>query len=114
LAIGTISRVPLPGERRDYFTADTDVWEVARKIAAIRKAREIDPALATLQHCLRSSENDPEVSPEQRKRLENMHAFTASMDRWYGQMQGIPSGTLSKLIKMGDRVVGLLNFGKKG
>ena len=112
LAIGTISRVPLAGDRRDHFTADTDVWEVARKIAAVRKAREIDPAITTLQHCLNSAENDPNVSAEQKKRLTDMRDFTASMDRWYLQMQHLPSGTLSKLVKMGDRVVGLLNFGK--
>ena len=114
LAIGTIRRVPIAGDRRDHFTADTDVWEVARKIAAVRKAREIDPALKTLQQCLRTADNDPAVTKEQRRRLTDMRDFTASMDRWYGQMESLPSGTLSKLIKMGDKVVGLLNFGKKG
>ncbi len=113
LSIGTISRVPIAGDRRDYFTADTDVWEVARKIAAVRKAREIDPALTTLQDCLKSAENDPAVSTEQKKRLTDMRDFTASMDRWYLQMQSLPSGTLSKMVKMGDRVVGILGFGKK-
>jgi len=113
LAIGTISRVPIAGDRRDHFTADTDVWAIARKVAAVRKAREIDPALLTLQQCLDTAENDPAVSDEQRERLTNMRDFTASMDHWYGQMQALPSGTLSKLIKLGDKVVGLLNFGKR-
>ncbi len=113
LVIGTISRVPIAGDRRDHFTADTDVWEVARKIAAVRKAREIDPALQTLQQCLRAADDDPAVTKEQKRRLTDMRDFTASMDRWYAQMENLPSGTLSKLIKMGDKVVGLLNFGKK-
>lgn len=113
LVIGTIRRVPIAGDRRDHFTADTDVWEVARKIAAIRKAREIDPALQTLQRCLSAADNDPAVTKEQKRRLTDMRDFTASMDRWYAQMENLPSGTLTKLIKMGDKVVGLLNFGKK-
>lgn len=113
LTIGTISRVPIAGDRRDHFTADTDVWEVARKIAAVRKAREIDPALQTLEHCLKAAENDVAVTAEQTKRLTDMRDFTASMDRWYLQMQQLESGTLSKLVKMGDRVVSLINFGKK-
>lgn len=112
LAIGTIKRVPIAGDRRDFFTADTDVWEIARKIAAVRKAREVDPALRTLTQCLATAENDDQVTAEQKKRLKDMHEFTASMDRWYQQMQNLPSGTLSKLIKMGDRVVSLINFGK--
>src|SRR5262249_51202147 len=32
-----IRRVPLPGDRRDHFEAETDVWEMAMRIAAVRK-----------------------------------------------------------------------------
>ena len=73
----------------------------------------IDPALDTLTYCLKVAEGDQEVSAEQRKRLQDMADFTATMDRWYGQMQTLPTSTLSKLISMGDRVVGLLNIGRK-
>ena len=113
LSFKTIRRVPVAGDRRDYFTAETDVWEVAKRIAAVRKAREIDPALETLTYCLKVAEGDGGVSDEQRKRLQDMQDFTATMDRWYGQMQTLPTSTLTKLIGMGDRVVGLLNIGRK-
>jgi len=113
LGFKTIRRVPVAGDRRDYFTAETDVWEVAKRIAAVRKAREIDPALDTLTYCLKVAEGDQSVSAEQRKRLQDMADFTATMDRWYGQMQSLPTSTLTKLIGMGDRVVGLLNIGRK-
>ena len=113
LSFKTIRRVPVAGDRRDYFTAETDVWEVAKRIAAVRKAREIDPALDTLTYCLEVAEGDQEVSAEQRKRLQDMADFTATMDRWYGQVQTLPTSTLSKLIGMGDRIVGLLNIGRK-
>lgn len=113
LSFKTITRVPVAGDRRDYYTAETDVWEVAKRIAAVRKAREIDPALETLTYCLAAAEGDARVSFEQRKRLKDMQDFTATMDRWYGQMQKLPTSTLTKLIGMGDRVVGLLNIGRK-
>ena len=113
LAFKTIHRVPVAGDRRDFFTAETDVWEVAKRIAAVRKAREIDPALDSLTYCLKVADGDDRVSHEQRKRLQDMADFTATMDRWYGQMQTLPTSTLSKLIGMGDRVVGLLNIGRK-
>ena len=113
LAFKTIHRVPVAGDRRDFFTAETDVWEVAKRIAAVRKAREIDPALDTLTYCLKVADGDDRVSHEQRKRLQDMADFTATMDRWYGQMQTLPTSTLSKLIGMGDRIVGLLNIGRK-
>ncbi len=110
LNIKTIRRVPIAGDRRDYFTAETDVWEIAKRVAAVRKAREIDPALETLTYCLEAAQTDHEVSAEQRRRLKDMQEFTATMDRWYIQMQNIPTGTLHRLIQMGDKIVGLLKF----
>ena len=38
-----IRRVPVMGERRDFFVAETDLWEMVTRIAAGRKEREIDP-----------------------------------------------------------------------
>ncbi|MGB6230509.1 MAG: MarR family transcriptional regulator [Litorimonas sp.] len=107
-----VRRVPVAGERRDHFTAETDVWELARRIAAVRKAREIDPALETLAHCLSDAEGDAGVSDEQRRRLREMHAFTADMDRWYSQMQALPVRTLTRLVRLGDRIVALLGLNK--
>ena len=34
LSWGLIRRVPILGDRRDHFEAETDIWEVAAKIAA--------------------------------------------------------------------------------
>ena len=44
LAWNLIRRVPILGDRRDHFEAETDIWEVAARIATRRKEREIDPA----------------------------------------------------------------------
>jgi len=108
-----IERVPVPGDRRDHFTAEQDVWELAKRIANIRKSREVDPALRTLETCLAEAKHDRRVSAGQRKRLQDMYELTSSMDRWYGQMLNVPASTLNKMMKMGDRIVGMLGFGKK-
>ena len=39
------------GDRRDFFTAQHDTWEVIRVIIEGRKRREIDPTLAALREC---------------------------------------------------------------
>jgi len=100
-----VTRVPIPGDRRDHFTAETEVWEMAMRIAAVRKEREIDPALKTLAACAAEADRDPEVSAEQRRRIAAMYDFTHTMDRWYAQMLKVPTASLLKLIKMGDRIV---------
>lgn len=113
LTYKVIRKSPVPGDRRDHFIAETDVWQVAKHIAAVRKAREIDPALETLNDCLAAAAGDARVTDEQIKRLRDMQEFTATMDRWYDKMSSLPSTTLSRLIAMGDTVVKVLNMGRK-
>ena len=108
-----IRRVPVPGDRRDHFAAETDVWEMAKRIGQVRKQREFDPALATLEHCLDAAEGEPRVSKEQRRRLEAMRDLTTSVDRWYEQMLRVPTGSLAKLVGMGNKVVSLVGLGGK-
>lgn len=113
LTYRVIRKSPVPGDRRDHFIAETDVWQVAKHIAAVRKAREIDPALETLNDCLAAAAGDARITDEQIKRLRDMQEFTATMDRWYDKMSSLPSTTLSRLVAMGDTVVKVLNMGRK-
>lgn len=112
LGYKVIRKHPIPGDRRDHFVAETDVWQVAKHIAAVRKAREIDPALQTLNDCLAAAAADNRVTDEQIKRLREMQEFTATMDRWYNKMSSLPSSTLSRLVAMGDTVVKVLKLGR--
>ena len=113
LKIKIIERTPITGDRRDFYTADTDVWAIAKKVAAIRKEREIDPALETLSQCLAAADADNGVSKEQRKRLQEMQVFTTKIGGWYDEMSSLPPATLSHLVSMGDRVVSLINITRK-
>lgn len=103
-----IRRVPVMGERRDHFVAETDLWEMVTRIAAGRKEREIDPALAALRACVAEANADPALGAVAKRRLQAMLDFTESMERWYGQMLNVPRGTLAKLIRMGARIVKFL------
>lgn len=107
-----IRRVPVRGDRRDHYEAETDVWEVASRIAAGRKAKEIDPAVATLRACVAEAENDPTVSPTALKRLREMLEFTETMDRWYGQITTVARPKLMALLKLGARIAALIPGGK--
>ena len=103
-----IRRVPLPGERRDHFVAETDLWEMVTRIAAGRKEREIDPAIAALRACVAEAETDSTVGAVARRRLNAMLDFTQTMDGWYAQMLHVPHATLAKLIRLGGRIVRFL------
>jgi DNA-binding transcriptional regulator GbsR (MarR family) len=107
-----IRRVPVKGDRREHFEAETDVWEMFIRIAAGRKEREIDPAIAALKFCLSAADADPKVHFVARKRLKDMLEFVETMETWHAQMLTVPKSKLAALIRLGARIVGLLPGGK--
>jgi DNA-binding transcriptional regulator GbsR (MarR family) len=113
LAWNLIRRVPIKGDRRDHFEAESDLWEIVTRIAAGRKEREIDPAIAALQACAQDAERDPKVHPVARKRLKEMLDFVETMDRWYAQMITVPKPKIAALIRLGARIVRLLSLGRQ-
>lgn len=46
---GLIYKHLIPGERKDYFVAEKDMWEVIRKIIIQRKKKELEPLLKVLE-----------------------------------------------------------------
>jgi DNA-binding transcriptional regulator GbsR (MarR family) len=46
---GLIYKQLLPGERKEYFIAEKDIWKVAKQIARERRRRELAPILETVE-----------------------------------------------------------------
>ena len=110
-----IHRVPLLGDRRDFFAAETDMWQMANKVALGRKEREIDPMLAAIDAAMAQADQGGALHPVVRQRLGDMHGFIHTVEGWYRQMLGVPPAQIMRLIKLGSKVVGLLRFvGGKG
>lgn len=105
-----IRRVPVMGDRRDHYAAEEDIWEMAKRIAEGRKAREIDPAEAALKACNAEAANDPGISPEAREKLAAMLDFVSTMSRWHDEMLKVPKPALMALIRMGAGVTRLINW----
>src|SRR5712672_684472 len=112
MAWNLIRRVPVKGDRRDHFEAETDLWEIAMRIAAVRKERELDPAVDALKACVAEADRDPKLHPVAAKRLKDMLSFVETMDRWYAQMLTVPKPRLAALMRLGARVISLLPLGK--
>jgi DNA-binding transcriptional regulator GbsR (MarR family) len=113
LGWGLIRRVPVLGDRRDHFAAETDIWEIVTRIAKGRKAREVDPAEAALRACTAEADRDPDISAVAKQRLKAMLDFVSTMSRWHDEMLQVPKSTLMTLIKMGAKVTRFLGRGKK-
>jgi DNA-binding transcriptional regulator GbsR (MarR family) len=62
---GLVQRMVRPGERREYFAAEKDVWKIFCMVARERKRRETEPAQKVLEACIRDTEMDD--SPQARE-----------------------------------------------
>jgi len=45
---GLVERVILPGERKEFFTAEKNIWKVVKQIVKERKKRELEPMMQLL------------------------------------------------------------------
>jgi DNA-binding transcriptional regulator GbsR (MarR family) len=108
-----IRRVPVMGDRRDHYEAETDLWEMVTRIAQGRKEREIDPAAAALRACLAEARGDARINPVAMKRLAEMERFVETVECWYDQMIAVPAPKIMALMRMGAKVANFLSFGRK-
>jgi len=57
--LGVVRRVIVPGDRKDYYTAEGDLGRVARRLAAKKKKRELDPGIRIVNDAIRAASQSP-------------------------------------------------------
>lgn len=80
-----IRKVQFKGDRKDYYSAETDVWKIVSTIIRERQQREIAPIRAELQECIKTLESgglNDEESKEFKKRIENYNDFLEMFERF--------------------------------
>jgi len=100
------------GDRREYFDAPTDAWEIFRTLAEERRRREIEPTLSMLRNALLEQPSTEEDRIAQ-ERMKGMHDLIELMTTWFDDVQRMDQKTLSQLMKMGSKVQRLLEFAGK-
>ncbi|HUG25326.1 GbsR/MarR family transcriptional regulator [Piscinibacter sp.] len=103
----------LSGDRREYFDAPTDAWEIFRTLAEERRRREIEPTLSMLRNALLEQPTTDEDRIAQ-QRMKGMHDLIELMTTWFDDVQRLDQRTLAQLMKMGAKVQRLLEFTGKG
>ncbi|BCX50393.1 hypothetical protein HAHE_43010 [Haloferula helveola] len=103
VAWGLIKSVVKKGERREYFEAEKDVWQIFTTVARERKRREIEPALGVLHQCAEDSREmtSPEGKQfhEQMRQLEEFVGFASKVaDKVAGMKHGFAVQLAAKLL----------------
>jgi len=76
---GVIKQVKEPGDRKDYYVTEPDIWKMFFAIARERKKREFDPAVEAIREVLPYSDKRSKSSAG--ARLQQMEEFLTTLDR---------------------------------
>lgn len=76
---GLVSKELKPGERKEFFVAEKDMWEVVRNIIIERKKRELEPIIKVLDE-LSSVEGEDPATREFVNTVKNIKLFSSKAD----------------------------------
>ena len=98
-----------PADRREYFEAPADVWEIFRVLAEERRRREIEPTLSMLRMAL-LEQPDGEADRHAQARMQQMHALIDRLMTWFDDVQRLSPDTAMQLMSMGTAVTRVLDY----
>jgi len=100
---GIVSKENKMGERKEYFTSEKDVQELARQIAKERSRRELKPTIKILNDVSNIKEDGTAKTSELIKQTKALHEMANNMDimmnKVIAQDQNWLTKALMKLIK---------------
>lgn len=99
----------LPGDRREYFEAPADVWEIFRVLAEERRRREIEPTLSMLRYALLEKPGS-EAERHAQERMREMHDLIDRLMKWFDDVQRLDPATAMTLMGMGATVTKVLGL----
>jgi DNA-binding transcriptional regulator GbsR (MarR family) len=94
------------GERRDFYTAETDFWKIVKGILNEREKNEFDLALRTVEQSLETVEEGPvpsekaELAAFYQKRMQTMRSFFHTLDNLVATflaLDELRAGTIERL-----------------
>ena len=104
-----VSKRRLPGSRKDYYEADTNVWRITARIIEERQRRELQPVHAQLESCraqLPAAASDAATGRTTMLRnrldalIELMEAFESVSEVLLPIVQRNDTNTLTQLVQM--------------
>src|SRR5512133_422745 len=94
---GVVRQVDVPGDRRDFYVTEPDVWTMFFRILTERQRREFDPALEVLRSLL----EEPGPSGAVRDRLAGMEDLLATVDGVVSRFLRDPASSRAALAFLG-------------
>lgn len=99
----------IPGDRREYFEAPADIWDIFRTLAEEWRRREIEPTLSMLRAALMQETHSEEEKYAQ-ERMQEMHDLIDRLMTWFDDVQRLNPETAMQLMGMGSAVTRVLTL----
>ena len=77
---GIVSRISIPGERKEYFRSEKDIWALARQVARERRKRELEPIIRVLREVNEVPADSTEQTKEFKKVVKELKGFAEKSD----------------------------------
>jgi DNA-binding transcriptional regulator GbsR (MarR family) len=103
-AWGIVRVVHQLGDRRDYFQAVGDVWEMFLTIMDQRKRREIDPTMDMLSGCIAQHAASHGEDAFAIRRMRALLKLLQMLDTWYTRMRRLSPSSQRMVLKMKDKL----------
>lgn len=100
---GIVDKELKPGERREFFSTQKDVWQLIRHITRERKRREVDPVVKLLDELEDFEGGSTKEEKQMRKTLTEIKSYTKTASDVFDKVSKSDYGwfmkTLVKLMK---------------
>ena len=77
---GIVRKEFVVGERKDFFVADKDIWELFKQVTKERKKREIEPVLKVLEELQNDVKEDGEEAAAFKKLMNDLSSVTNTVN----------------------------------
>jgi len=78
---GIVYRILVPGERKEYFKSEKDVWTLARQVVKERRKRELEPILKALKTVSEVENDGTEETKEMKRMVKDLKSFGERSDQ---------------------------------
>ena len=106
---GLIERIHVRGDRKEYFTAQTDVWQMFETIIRQRNRREVEPIVETINRCRQMASQ--EMGQGKSAKSNEARSYIQRLDEMNGFLRVLGT-TLELAMKLGpagmERVTGMM------
>ncbi|MDF1799506.1 MAG: transcriptional regulator [Planctomycetota bacterium] len=92
---GLLRPTRVPGDRKEYFVCEKDVWKVIQIITRERKRKELEPVLEALERCMETTKGLRDSQTKAfRRQLADLQEFAQLADSVMEKVGSKRSGTI--------------------